>query len=683
MRYRWVGLAVLSVIAGTVVPLTATGTSAGAVRPHTTPRIGTQLAELKGSDTVADDSFGGSVAISGTTGVVRAFGHASFAGALSRVAVEPATVSSAKAPSWSAAQRVDSSGGGLTSLSCPNSAWCLGVDGYGAAVLWRDRSWSAPFTIDRGNAPIAVSCVASDFCALIDQQGNVVTWNGHTSTPPVNIGTDKFDQGMGVSCISRRFCLAVTATHVAPWNGRSWSTTEMRKNGFALRSVACASPALCMVGDANGEVYEWNGRGWSSPTKIDRRNDAPFVTGLSCPTATNCVAVTYDGFGYQWQGRFWSSPVTLYTTPRYDTPTGIACSAANACWATGDAGDVNYFDGRWQQQRLIDDGHSLVAVSCAPGGNFCTAADDSGYVFTARGMDWTSPQPANPATGGLIGASCPSRVFCMVVDSTGHELTWHGTRWSAAVVFDPHGTTGPISCPTASFCAATDTEGQVLMWDNSKWSPPFELAPSPHQPAPVISCASPTFCAAVSYGDAFVWNGTSWSSGQYLNTPYDLQDVSCPDPSFCVAIDEVGTAVTWDGSLWGPPITVASDYQTQAISCASRTFCMVIGGGETIWNGQRWSSPVNFDENAYPHSVSCPTKTWCLVSDSDGNLLVWNGSAWQLSGMLVNTGSSGGPAAFDDGSVSCAAPAVCVALNQDLYTLGFPADPTSLNRRGP
>ena len=155
--------------------------------------------------------------------------------------------------------------------------------------------------------------------------------------------------------------------------------------------------------------------------------------------------------------------------------------------------------------------------------------------------------PANPATGALIGASCPSRVFCMVVDSTGHELTWHGTRWSAAVVYDPHGTTGPISCPTASFCAATDTEGQVLMWDNNKWSRPFELAPVPHQPAPVISCASPTFCAAIAEGDAFVWNGTSGSSGQYLNTPYYLKDVSCPDPSFCVAIDEVGTAVTWDG----------------------------------------------------------------------------------------------------------------------------------------
>ena len=39
-----------------------------------------QAAELKGSDTVAGDYFGGSVAISGTTAVVGAAGHATYAG---------------------------------------------------------------------------------------------------------------------------------------------------------------------------------------------------------------------------------------------------------------------------------------------------------------------------------------------------------------------------------------------------------------------------------------------------------------------------------------------------------------------------------------------------------------------------------------------------------------------------
>jgi hypothetical protein len=38
------------------------------------------VAELKGSDTVTNDNFGYSVATSGTTVVVGAYAHASFAG---------------------------------------------------------------------------------------------------------------------------------------------------------------------------------------------------------------------------------------------------------------------------------------------------------------------------------------------------------------------------------------------------------------------------------------------------------------------------------------------------------------------------------------------------------------------------------------------------------------------------
>ncbi len=67
-------------MAATVVPLTATGTSVGAVRSLTSPPIGTQLAELKGSDTVANDGFGDSTAILGAIAVVGATGHANKAG---------------------------------------------------------------------------------------------------------------------------------------------------------------------------------------------------------------------------------------------------------------------------------------------------------------------------------------------------------------------------------------------------------------------------------------------------------------------------------------------------------------------------------------------------------------------------------------------------------------------------
>ncbi len=54
------------------LPLLSGPASATDARLRSTPPIGRQLAELKGSDTVADSGFGFSVAVSGTTAVVGA-----------------------------------------------------------------------------------------------------------------------------------------------------------------------------------------------------------------------------------------------------------------------------------------------------------------------------------------------------------------------------------------------------------------------------------------------------------------------------------------------------------------------------------------------------------------------------------------------------------------------------------
>ena len=60
--------------------LLGTTTSAFAAGSGTTQPVGTHVAELTGSDTVAGDSFGNSVAISGTTAIVGAYLHAKSAG---------------------------------------------------------------------------------------------------------------------------------------------------------------------------------------------------------------------------------------------------------------------------------------------------------------------------------------------------------------------------------------------------------------------------------------------------------------------------------------------------------------------------------------------------------------------------------------------------------------------------
>jgi nucleoside-specific outer membrane channel protein Tsx len=73
-------IAGLIAIGAISLPLLAGPASATDARLRSTPPIGRQLAELKGSDTIADNGFGVSVAISGTTAVVGAPGYAKSAG---------------------------------------------------------------------------------------------------------------------------------------------------------------------------------------------------------------------------------------------------------------------------------------------------------------------------------------------------------------------------------------------------------------------------------------------------------------------------------------------------------------------------------------------------------------------------------------------------------------------------
>ena len=70
----------LLVVAATSLPLLVSPASAVAASSRATPSIGKQLAELKGSDTLTGDAVGVSVAISGTTAVVGAPGSAKDAG---------------------------------------------------------------------------------------------------------------------------------------------------------------------------------------------------------------------------------------------------------------------------------------------------------------------------------------------------------------------------------------------------------------------------------------------------------------------------------------------------------------------------------------------------------------------------------------------------------------------------
>ena len=77
-------------------------------------------------------------------------------------------------PSWSQPALIDANGGGLTSVSCPSSSFCVAVGG-GDALTWNGTSWSQPVPIDpNGYGHTSVSCPSSSFCVAVDSNGNAV-----------------------------------------------------------------------------------------------------------------------------------------------------------------------------------------------------------------------------------------------------------------------------------------------------------------------------------------------------------------------------------------------------------------------------------------------------------------------------------------------------------------------------
>ncbi len=229
----------------------------------------------------------------------------------------------------------------------------------------------------------------------------------------------------------------------------------------------------------------------------------------------------------------------------------------------------------------------------------------------------------------------------------------------------------------------------------TNWSEPTEIdstttiGPGPPFPPPSpqfeeqssnlthVSCASSSFCVAVdSAGNAFVYNGSSWSApdaiapgnracGPKTCSQY-LDSVSCPSSSFCVAVSTEGNAFTYNGSSWSAPEAIDPEASPQSVSCASATFCAVVDGNDNAltYNGTSWTTPKRIDREGpgfqFLSSVSCPSASFCATVNSDGHILTYDGSSWSAPVEVDNSEIVG---------ISCVSSSFCVAVDPNRKAL--------------
>ncbi len=158
----------------------------------------------------------------------------------------------------------------------------------------------------------------------------------------------------------------------------------------------------------------------------------------------------------------------------------------------------------------------------------------------------------------------------------------------------------------------------------------------------------------------------------------EVDTISCPDPTYCVALASnqyeddalILNAGTWNTA---PLVEPGGALQLNGVSCFSESFCMAVGessagsgtrssvvGVIEEWDGSAWSmvpNPQSSGVNVWLSSVSCPSASSCFAvgqDSTDGGFIdTWDGASWTMSFNQQGVSLS---------AVSCTTPATCVTV---------------------
>ncbi|MHA3704375.1 hypothetical protein ACXR2U_19555 [Jatrophihabitans sp. YIM 134969] len=385
----------------------------------------------------------------------------------------------------------------------------------------------------------------------------------------------------------------------------------------ALRNGRGGGTAVDLIVDVAGYYLADTSFRWGSPTKID--NDGTGLSDVSCPTATFCAA--------------------------------------------GDAHNVAFWDGTSWGEPLVANQQSLQSLVCTSP-SFCVAGDLQGDVVVWDGTSWSAARhvSVNNGIGGYIDAlQCPDATTCIAVDNSGRAFTSHDGFRTFTTSASANMGGLKVSCPTATFCAAGDYDGRVAIFDGTVWSPPLQTA---FNYISDVSCASATFCTAVSESGSYVWNGSGWSMST-LSDSKSLRSVVCAAATSCLAGDAAGRVLRWNGTSWSGPVAVTTSVVSD-LACAGASNCWAVDydGAGARFDGTTWSPPQEISPlGGSLRGISCVSEAFCvavdssyLLSRSKGHATVYGGTSWSELTVVTNSQPLAG--------VSCASATYCVAITE-------------------
>ncbi len=375
----------------------------------------------------------------------------------------------------------------------PTSALSVAVWGVVVATclagVGLDRSSARPLSVAAASVArtsdwfTSVSCVSQTACTGVgnlsggEPHAQVMLaerWNGNRWRADRIPSPSKISELNGVSCPSKRTCIAV-GLYVRAYN-------TLHGGYFGSGSVLTAAE-------------RWNGRSWSIQHPVNpggnsvNGSGASTLNAVSCASATSCTAVGYYYFGptsgtetlaEHWNGHRWSVQKTPASIGLDPSLSAVSCPSMTSCMAVGStekkAVAERWNGTKWSRVRLPEPAHSteaaLTAVDCVSRsvcvavGDFTTDRVVPGAFVNVTGMaerwdgkTWTDqriralhrPGRAGALSGyGLSGVSCASAHICMAVGkTTAVQLKGRRWRWAAAGI---SGGLSGVSCPSKQTC---------------------------------------------------------------------------------------------------------------------------------------------------------------------------------------------------------------------------------------
>jgi hypothetical protein len=358
----------------------------------------------------------------------------------------------------------------------------------------------------------------------------------------------------------------------------------------SLEAVSCSSGTSCeAVGDSYFSGYKlvaerWNGTEWTLQT-LPEPSEAKSLTGVDCLSSNFCEAVGYTAntsFAESWNGTEWKlqsvpNPEGSESSRAY----GVSCASVEHCVLAGEEVSTGV-------------GQTMTEVW--------------------NGVEWkaqTTPNPKEDKSALLLGVSCSSGTECEAVgsydSSTGVTTMlaerWNGTEWALQTVPKPVGVEAAslksVACVSSGSCEAASRGASSNFaegWNGKEWS--VQNMPSSVNGAEGISCASSTFCYAVSeFGIAAKWNGAEWATESIPGAPETIgsnfQDDSCTANAVCQAFGNyvagnkmrLVLADQLDTTSWAQDILSNADWyggadtsnSFQGLSCIEKTICVGVG----------------------------------------------------------------------------------------------------------